>query len=145
SDVSLSLGFVAMRTIPAVIPFSALKLECEHCGAEARASCNCGVAYRPAKIRAKEAIDANPQKSDRSIAKELGISPTTVGEARQLSSTGQLDERVGLDGKTRRIPVRAEVEENAEESPADRWQRSLSNMAGEAVSLSSYWTREFGK
>jgi hypothetical protein len=28
--------------------------------------------------------------------------------------------------------------------PEERWQRSLGNMAGDAISLPSYWTREFG-
>jgi hypothetical protein len=28
---------------------------------------------------------------------------------------------------------------------ADRWERSLSNMAGEAIAIPAFWTREFGK
>jgi len=51
---------------------------------------------------------ANPEKSDRAIAEEIGTSPTTIGKAReQLSSGGQLDKeskRTGLDGKTRKLP-----------------------------------------
>ena len=57
------------------------RMVCTACGAEANASCNCGVAYQPKSIRAAEAIKANPEKSDRAIAKEIGASPTTVGKA----------------------------------------------------------------
>ena len=77
-------------------------------------------------VRAVEAIRANPERSDRAIAADLGVSGETVrqarkqlpsdlavdarigldGKARQLSTDGQLDERTGLDGKTRRLPVR---------------------------------------
>jgi hypothetical protein len=41
----------------------------------------------------------SPEKSDRVIAAEIGISPTTVGKARQLSSSGQSKKRIGKDGK----------------------------------------------
>jgi hypothetical protein len=27
----------------------------------------------------------------------------------------------------------------------ERWHRSMSNMAGEAISLSAYWTQQFGE
>ena len=59
-------------------------------------------------MRAAEAIAANPEKSDRAIAAEIGTSPTTIGKARaQLSTDGQLEDiqRIGLDGKTRRLPA----------------------------------------
>lgn len=42
-----------------------------------------GVAYVPAGKRAAAAVAANPEKSDRAIAAELGVSPTTVGKARK--------------------------------------------------------------
>jgi hypothetical protein len=50
-------------------------------GAEANASCNCGKPYLPATVRAAEAIKANPQKSNRAIADEAGISESTVRRA----------------------------------------------------------------
>ena len=49
---------------------SLARLECTKCGAEANASCNCGVSYLPKEI-AKDAIIADPTKSNRSIAKEI--------------------------------------------------------------------------
>jgi putative DNA primase/helicase len=59
-----------------------------------------GVAYTPKIVRAAEAIKANPDKSDRAIAEEIGASPTTVGKARtQVSTSGHLDKRTGRDGK----------------------------------------------
>ena len=63
-------------------------------------------AYVPAGTRAAEAIAKNPGKSDRAIADEIGVSPTTVGKARQLSTTGQLKKRTGKDGKIRKLPRR---------------------------------------
>jgi hypothetical protein len=62
------------------------------------------VAYVPAIDRAIQAVTANPEKSDRAIAKDIGASPTTVGKARELSTTGQLETRTGLDGKARKLP-----------------------------------------
>jgi hypothetical protein len=77
-------------------------------------------------MRAAEAIKASPEKSDRAIAVEIGASPTTVGKAReQLSTTGQLEDtpRTGLDGKTRRTPVKQalpeEADDEADDEPSD--------------------------
>lgn len=64
---------------------------------------------KAAGLRARAAVAEHPEKSDRAIAEEIAVSPTTVGKARkeQLSS-GQLGQsttaapRTGKDGKTRR-------------------------------------------
>jgi hypothetical protein len=101
-----------MRVVAAEI-ISIQRMVCTGCGAEANASCNCGVSYVPKAQRAAEAIKANPEKSDRAIAAEIGASPTTVGKAReQLSSGGQLEDapRTGLDGKTRKSKPMKQVE-----------------------------------
>lgn len=81
------------------------KLVCSSCGAPGEGSCRCGAPYVTPGDRAEAAVKANPEKSDRAIAKELGVSPTTVGKARgkQLSSDGQL-KRTGRDGKKRSQP-----------------------------------------
>jgi|SRR5262249_30977300 len=53
-------------------------------------------------------LKANPEKSDRAIAKELGVSHPTVAKAR--ASTGNslpVDKRIGLDGKARKVKKRA--------------------------------------
>jgi hypothetical protein len=80
-----------------VIQMSIARLACTACGAEANASCNCGQPYMPAKQRAKEAIEANPQKSNRAIADEIGVDHKTVGAARGEYSPPEV---IGRDGKT---------------------------------------------
>jgi len=89
------------------IKVSVVQLQCTLCGAETHAACSCGAVYRPkASERAANAVAGHPEKSDRAIAAEIGVSPTTVGKARASTvHTGQLDEvRVGLDGKARKLP-----------------------------------------
>lgn len=77
-----------------------VRLECSACGAEANASCDCAKPYVPAMARAAKAIAANPEKSDRAIAAEIGVDHKTVGKARR--ETGGDDsppDRIGQDGK----------------------------------------------
>jgi len=103
------------------IKISIQRMVCTGCGAEANASCNCGVAYQPKSVRAAAAVKATPEKSDRAIAKEIGASPTTVGKARdELSTTGQLKDgpRTGLDGKTRKLPAKPDPEAEATDAEA---------------------------
>jgi hypothetical protein len=99
-------------------------MECSACGAAGIAACDCGAPYMPASTRAADAIAANPKKSNRAIATEIGVAEGTVRTARK--STAQdyaVDTRVGLDGKVRRMPkakLKPEevipTEEEAEES-----------------------------
>jgi hypothetical protein len=96
----------------AVIQMSVQRLACTACGAEAHASCNCGKPYVPAKQRAGEAIAANPRKSDRAIAADLGIGHATVSRARETVSGGTVEPRVGIDGKARRLPSRHEPDDD---------------------------------
>jgi hypothetical protein len=129
-----------MRFDPA-IKMSVQRMQCTVCGAEANASCNCGQPYVPAKQRAAEAVAANPQKSDRAIAEEIGVSHPTVAKARKEATGNDLPvdkPRVGKDGKTRRLPEKSKeakggrnnsddmpTEEEAEES----WQNDLYDQA----------------
>lgn len=89
-----------------VVPLpKSVRLECSSCGAEGTGSCDCGAPYVSARERAAKAIAANPEKSNRALAAELGIAPNTVRTARK--STEQdcpVDTRVGLDGKVRHLP-----------------------------------------
>jgi hypothetical protein len=78
-------------------------LVCTGCGAEANASCNCGVSYVAKSIRAAEAIKANPNRSDRAIAADIGVDHKTVGKARGDNSP---PERIGQDGKSYSIRQR---------------------------------------
>ena len=80
------------------IVHSIARLQCTKCGAEANASCNCGEPYVPAAIRVAEYDKANPGRSTRAAAADLGISKSAVSKARdQVSTGGQV---IGLDGKT---------------------------------------------
>lgn len=98
-----------MKYSPAVIPFAAVRLECSHCGAEGRASCNCGAAYVPAKQRIAEYDKRNPGQSTRTAAADLGVSNKTVSQARNSVVTGVTPETVtGRDGKT--YPAKVERE-----------------------------------
>jgi hypothetical protein len=95
----------AMREGQPAIQHSIVRMVCTGCGSEANASCNCGKAYVPKGVRAAEAIAADPNKSDRAIAAEIGVSHTTVQEARKATGNHlPVDERTGLDGKTRKLP-----------------------------------------
>jgi hypothetical protein len=49
-----------------------------------------------------ELLKAAPEKSDRAIAEQAKASPTTVGKVRATVQGGQLDKRVGKDGKARK-------------------------------------------
>jgi hypothetical protein len=89
-----------------------VKLECTQCGASGEGSCNCGAEYVAPGQRAAKALKANPERSDRAIAAEIGVDHKTVGAARK-AATGEgspVECRTGLDGKTRRLPQRSEPE-----------------------------------
>ena len=100
-----------------VIKMSVQRMVCTGCGAEANASCNCGVSYMAKSARAAEAIKANPRKSDRAIAADLGIGSNTVRRAREDSGApdGAGDERIGRDGKS--YSIRQRVTEDPDISP----------------------------
>jgi len=79
---------MSATTTTNVIPLrkpSLARLACVKCGAETDAACNCGVEYKPAAARAAEAIAANPEKSNRMIADEIGVDEKTVRKARRLT------------------------------------------------------------
>jgi hypothetical protein len=62
-------------------------------------------------------LKANPEKSDRSIAKLAKTSPTTVGTVRSTVQTGQLDKRIGADGKARKQPAKKQTQPKKSTSP----------------------------
>lgn len=116
------------------IRFSIARLACTQCGAEANASCNCGKPYLPAAQRIKEYDKANPGKSTRAAAADLGISQPMVVKARN-SDDNQLSPAnvIGLDGKEYRAkknqkqktaPV-TEEEMPTEAEAHEDWQQAL--------------------
>jgi len=96
------------------------RLECSSCGATANAACDCGAPYVPAGARAAAAIADNPDKSDRAIAADLGISRETVRKARSTDNLLSVDTRVGLDGKVRRMPTRKSQDEIPTEEECEK-------------------------
>jgi hypothetical protein len=96
---------------------TAYHMACSACGVTMDAACDCGAPYMPVAQRAAEAIKANPTKSDRAIAKELGVSHMSVKRARETVTDVTVDEpqpRVGLDGKSRRMPVKPPIPDDEE-------------------------------
>jgi hypothetical protein len=92
---------------------------CSACGADRH--CDCNAPAVPKAQQALEALKANPEKSDRAIAAELGVNKDTVNKARhELAGTGQLKDgpRTGLDGKVRKQPVRKPKPETQHAAPA---------------------------
>ena len=89
------------------------RLICVGCGSETNATCNCGMEYRPKSVRAREAVEANPEKSNRVIAEEIRVDEKTVRKARG-STADWSAVRTGLDGKTRKMPERDDPEESDE-------------------------------
>jgi hypothetical protein len=103
----------------------------------------------PKSVRAAEAVAANPEKSDRAIAAEIGVDHKTVSKARKATGDHSPVERVGLDGKVRRLPQLATDEDEDEactdcDGPQDFWARSLANAAGNALALKAFWTHQYG-
>ena len=94
---------------------SALPFICSKCGAHARAACNCGVEYVPARERAAAAVAANPEKSNRAIAGDIGVSEPTVRRARSGASYDAPEKRVGQDGKNYPAKRKAMTAKDAKE------------------------------
>jgi hypothetical protein len=122
-----------------VIRMSVQRMICTGCGAEANASCNCGVSYVTKSVRAAEAIKANPNKSDGIIAAELGIDRTTVLKARKgVTDSHPDDERLGRDGKSYSIRQRITDDPDipqglAEQAAATMRRRVFLRCASDAV------------
>jgi hypothetical protein len=60
--------------------------------------------------RAAAAVAANPGKSDRAIAADLGVGSNTVRRARKTTAPHGAVKRIGKDGKARRLPLRPQTE-----------------------------------
>jgi hypothetical protein len=85
---------------PPGIRMAMQRMACTACGAEANASCTCGVAYVPKAIRAAEAVKASPEKSNRAIAADLGVDKETVRKARSRGDQSPPAVVIGQDGKS---------------------------------------------
>jgi hypothetical protein len=99
------------------------QLGCSACGATADASCDCGASYLPAGQRAAEAVAANPEKSNRAIAAEIGVDHKTVGSARRSGgdhSPPEEKRRIGQDGKSYPAKSTKAAREKAYEARLDK-------------------------
>jgi hypothetical protein len=143
----------------AVVQFPSTRgLRCSVCDASASASCDCGAAYVPAGERAALAIAANPEKSDRAIAADIGVDHKTVAKARRApGEKSPPAKRTGKDGKsypakpkpkkTKSLPADDPIQEPYDAdciTDQQRWEWSLGHFAGDAVAMRAFWTREFG-
>lgn len=81
-------------------------LLCSSCGAQSTAACGCGVAYVPTSAQKREAIaealTADAGRSDRQIAKTVGVSPTTVASVRASNVQFGHTERLEASGRRAR-------------------------------------------
>lgn len=84
---------------PPAIRRSIVRLYCSDCGTETDAKCNCGKPYVPKLALAAAAIKANPEKSNRAIADEIGADEKTIRKARAGADSPHHGIVVGLDGK----------------------------------------------
>lgn len=78
-----------------------LALRCSACGSFTEATCGCGVGYVPAGEYAAKAVadPANASKSARQIAREIGISDSTVREALKKSGARNHAPETSVTGK----------------------------------------------
>lgn len=85
------------------------RMRCATCGTNA--ACDCNAEYIPAAEYARRAMDRSPEKSNRALAAEAGVSPDTVDRLRRSGARNQAPEIdsqnqssmpkvVGIDGKT---------------------------------------------
>ena len=118
----------------------ALEIGCSSCGATVDAACDCGVPYMPAGQRAAAAVAANPHKSNRAIAEEMGIDERTVRRARTAAHAAVDEPRTGLDGKVRRLPTRRPDNDEDTFAPATSAERKASFLifSNEALLMAKY-------
>jgi len=96
--------------------------------------------YQSRSNRHRPFNQANPGMSNRAIAKEAGVSAPTVAKARRATVNGfTVDEpRTGLDGRTRKMPTRADMDAvtTAAEEDMRKWNEE------EADPNSQTWVRQ---
>lgn len=118
----------------------AINWQCSACGIDA--GCNCGAPLMSKAQRAAEALAASPQMSNRAIAEETGLSEPTIRRARTASSDAvDKEPRIGLDGKQRRMPIRAPIEDDEDDidtaTPSDK-RKAFLIFSNEAMLLAKY-------
>ena len=123
---------------------SAGELICTKCGAGAKASCDCGAEYVPAGKLAAQAVAANPAKSDRAIAAELGVNNATVSRARQKSGVAFAtpDTRTGRDGKSYPATRKSSAESEPTAIEQFNWtKRKIQNLTTDSRTALTAWLK----
>jgi hypothetical protein len=131
------------RTEADVIAFpTKTKLVCSSCGAPGEGSCRCGVPYITPGERAEAAVKANPGKSDRAIAEDIGVSPKTVSKARRSTTVehSTVAKRTGKDGRTRKQPKRKTAPEKFSAAVQSRQHGKTQAEAAKEAGLGSVQT-----
>jgi hypothetical protein len=106
-----SIGFDRVTQLVGMMVHRGGLLRCRKCGVEAKCACGCGVPYLPVipdwmkerappLERAANAIVADPGRSDRSIADELGINRRTVAKARKSAGVAHAPRDAPPDEKS---------------------------------------------
>jgi hypothetical protein len=127
-----------MRTETQIVQRVTRAMHCSECGVEAAAACDCGAPYVPAGVAAAKAVAAHPEKSDRAIAAEIGVSDKTVGKARRATAENSaVETRLGLDGKARKRPAK-----NTERNRKARERRKERDAERDRQMVAAYFAEE---
>lgn len=110
------------------------QLRCPSCDATTNAPCECGVdyVYVPAREIARKAVAQSPEKSNRAIAADTGLSEASVRRARTASKDA-VTKRVGRDGKARRAPAK-----KATSQAAKKLRETIGYQIGQGQGLAGY-------
>jgi hypothetical protein len=135
----VSVGETGLQARPAIIEVKQVKeynFRCSACGGDRE--CDCSAPAIPKTQRAIEAIKADPDRSDRAIAKDIGVSQPTVSKARkEVAATDKqlsVEARTGLDGKTRKMPEK-KAATNKTPEPTPQTQPIIVNLSYHAETL----------
>jgi hypothetical protein len=95
---------------------------------------NNSVTKRPTPEQVHERAKRQAEKKRAAIVTTLAgqsIDPSTLGATAQSQITAEAS-------------AEARKAKYADNTQSDDWQRSLANLAGDAIAMPAYWTREFG-
>lgn len=106
---------------------------CSACGAQGEAGCDCEAEYISASAFAARAIARNPEKSNRALAEETGVSHHTIRRARSTGANETVEPRLGLDGKRRKMPKKVTRPATKEEAAPTAYRR-IDTRTGENIS-----------
>jgi hypothetical protein len=119
------------------------RLICGGCGSETNATCNCGMEYRPKAVRAREAVEASPEKSNMDIARETGADEKEVRRQRsKLSSDMSEDPRTRRAAPRKRPAEDDSTYEDADVAQARKGQRGTAGDADSGATITETDTRE---